>query len=175
MDKTFYIGVTGRARHGKNTFVEELHALMPRESKLYSFAAALKSFARVLGMTAKDAPLLQALGTDVFRRLNENIWVDIIKHQLEEEAPQYALLTDVRFVNEVDFIRSQGGIIIKIIRLNPDGSTYYSADRDKDHLSESCIDAIEADFVFKVKSGNKVEIEDAAKHIFGRLAYWNWK
>lgn len=62
--------------------------------------------------------LLQRLGTEAGREiLGDNIWVDTAL----KDAPEKAVVTDVRFPNEVQAILDRGGVVIRIVRpsVNP--------------------------------------------------------
>jgi hypothetical protein len=51
------------------------------------------------------------------RKYDQDIWVNCIKRHLGSEMLKYKLVfTDVRFQNEADYVRSIGGIIVRIVR-----------------------------------------------------------
>lgn len=59
--------------------------------------------------------LLQVFGTEGGREiLGENIWVETALKGIR--PGENVVVTDVRFKNEADYIRSQGGTVIKIVR-----------------------------------------------------------
>jgi hypothetical protein len=61
--------------------------------------------------------LLQKLGTEVVREsYGANAWVDVVARQIAEEKPQRAVLTDVRFDNEAEWLGEQGGLVVQITR-----------------------------------------------------------
>jgi hypothetical protein len=61
--------------------------------------------------------LLQKLGTEVVREsYGANAWVDVVARQIAEERPERAVLTDVRFDNEAEWLDAQGGLIVQIAR-----------------------------------------------------------
>ena len=152
--KPLIVGFGNKARHGKDTVAGMVHCAMPAETRIYSFANALKGFARVLGMRSKDGTLLQALGTDVFRRLNPDMWVDVLAAQIDEEQPRIALITDMRFVNEAAYVRRMGGLTIRVSRTEIDGRPWVSQDRDPNHPSETALDCYPFDFDFECVSGD---------------------
>lgn len=152
--KTLLVGLGHKARHGKDTVANYVHVAMPRQTRIYSLAGALKSFARVLGMREKNGAVLQALGAEVMRSLNPTIWIDILQAQIEEEAPRVALIPDVRFPNEAEWIKSQGGITVKVARWDAYGKPYVAADRPADHPSEIALDHYLFDYHFQVTSGD---------------------
>lgn len=160
---TLLIGAGYKARAGKNTFIEAVHARLPCESRIYSFATALKCYCRVQGwMTVKDGPILQYVGTELFRKKNPDFWIDMVRWQIEEEKPQIALFSDVRFKNELAYIKSNDGISIKVSRVNVNGIPYVSNDRPANHLSEIDLDGEEFDFYITATSGDISAIETAA-------------
>lgn len=63
---------------------------------------------------------LQLMGTEVGRNVfHENFWVIKAKqfiHKKMSEGQENFVITDVRFPNEIDMIRSEGGILIEVQR-----------------------------------------------------------
>ena|SRR3990167_6144800 len=158
------IGIGHKARHGKDTTANAILEKLERSTKKYSFADDLKAFARVLGMRSKDGPLLQALGTNVFRRLNDSIWVECLYAKLLEEQPTTAIIPDVRFPNEARFIKDLGGIMVRVDRYNPDDTLFISPDRPADHPSETALDGYKDwDFILTARDG-RVDLLTAAAY-----------
>lgn len=125
---TLLVGLGHKARHGKD---EVAQALMRRllnngtRVRLYAFAAALKAWCRVEGfMEEKDWPLLQYVGTEMFRKRDPGIRVRALAYQITEERPEAAVITDMRFPNELTLVKKNGGIVVKVERYNPDGTLY---------------------------------------------------
>ena len=59
---------------------------------------------------------LQMLGTNVFRDcFNKDIWVKVLKNKIINTTSN-VVVTDVRFPNEVNMIKSLGGKIVQVIR-----------------------------------------------------------
>lgn len=60
---------------------------------------------------------LQIMGTDVIRNnLNQGIWFLTLENRLRQETGQNIVISDVRFPNELKFIKDNGGIIVRIKR-----------------------------------------------------------
>ncbi len=60
---------------------------------------------------------LQLIGTEVFRDgLHPDIWLLNLKNRYEKAGCPKTVVTDVRFPNEMQFIRDQGGKIVMIER-----------------------------------------------------------
>jgi len=59
----------------------------------------------------KQRSLLQFWGTNLRRSVNENYWLNKVKQRIADEKPQIALITDLRFLNEVNFILTYGEVI----------------------------------------------------------------
>jgi hypothetical protein len=74
--------------------------------------------------------VMQFIGTDIFRSMYTNVWVDATLKKIIKEDIPVAIVTDCRFPNEVEAIKENGG---KVIRLTRD--PFHS-----DHISESILD-----------------------------------
>lgn len=165
MQKPFVIGIGYKARHGKDYVAQLIHDKIPHGARIYSFASALKSHCRIMGwMEEKNGPILQYVGTELYRKKAPDIWVKVLKLQIEEENPRIAIIPDVRFPNEKEWIE-KNGISVKIERYNQDGSLYITADRPADHPSEIALDGAKFDYEFKAVSGDLEGLNKAANQI----------
>ncbi len=59
----------------------------------------------------KERLLLQWWGTEFRRATDQNYWVNKVAQRIAEDKPEIALITDVRFMNEVNFVRKYGEVI----------------------------------------------------------------
>jgi len=164
------IGISGKARHGKDYLATELLKIIPGSAK-YSLANALKCYCRVLGlMKEKDGNILQMVGTDLYRNnIDNDFWVKMLGYQIAEENPKVAIIADVRFPNEVKWIEDNGGINIRVTRwvsLGGDkGEMYYTDDRPKNHPSETALDESLFDHYLDAVSGDLTVFTSYAEHI----------
>lgn len=146
------IGIGHKARQGKNELAKELvktYCQAGYYAKQYNFSDALYNVARFFGMKEKNPRLLQALGTEVGRSLNENMWIDLLDYKLEEEKPDVAIIADVRFPNEWHYIHDHPwkSLTVRIDRYNEDGTRFISDDRDPNHISETSLDGWDWDHI----------------------------
>jgi hypothetical protein len=168
------IGLGHKARHGKNYVATEIvkeadkHGLYAKE---YGFAHALKAYCRVAyGMRKKDPELLQVVGTNIFRKYQPDVWVEVLLAQLDEERPDIAVISDVRFPNEAEAIRHAGGLLYKITRLADRGVPYVAPDRDPFHPSETALDDyLGWEHHFAITNGNTAGLKAAAQEIVARV------
>ena len=132
------IGLGHRARHGKDTVAAEWIALQPRRVRRFSFADDLKAYCRIAhGMTTKDAPLLQRVGVEMRETRGADVWIRGVESQIAEIAPDIAVITDVRFQNEAVWVKAQGGVLVKVERVDQTtGALFQAADRDPHHPTE---------------------------------------
>lgn len=129
------IGVTGFARSGKDTFYKESSKLLSRANCFrYAFADALKEesddfLKKNVGISAftedpedKELirPFLVTYGTELRRKLNPNCWISKVEEMIEKNHQpsdkNFIFITDVRFENEAQWVKSIGGIITKVSR-----------------------------------------------------------
>lgn len=65
-------------------------------------------------MTVRE--VLQFVGTEIFRKMHSNVWVNATLRQIEMEEPLFATIDDLRFKSEAEAIKAAGGTIIKLTR-----------------------------------------------------------
>ena len=171
------VGVTGYARHGKDTtgnFLVENYGFMR-----YAFADQLKSMAITLNPiirtftfpkhaerlatlvalqgwdkakeNAEVRRFLQVLGTEAVRdHLGQDAWVDALDKKLNDDEvtrDNDVVITDVRFHNEAQFVKRNGGEIWRVKRLEYADGVIRDFDNGlgTDHPSERFVDSIKAD------------------------------
>lgn len=137
MTAPILIGITGKAGSGKDSLGAVFRELA--DFSTYALAspikAALAAMLRVpvtkiedrefknavyppLGKTPRQ--MLQTLGTEWGRQLVcEDIWLNLMRKrwaEVQHEIPPYLCVTDIRFDNEANAIKKEGGTLIRIIR-----------------------------------------------------------
>lgn len=80
-------------------------------------------------MTARE--VMQFFGTEIGRRMYNNIWVDSTIRQIKKDGLGIAVITDCRFPNEVHAVLNEGGWVMRLTR-NP-----FQSD---EHESEKALD-----------------------------------
>jgi len=149
------IGLNGKAGAGKDTVANILESEYGYAR--LAFADKLKQFAYTLNpiidadLTVQQAvdrwgwdyvkrvypearALLQNVGVEARNLVDTNVWVNLVKKQIIAKPGDYTI-SDFRFPNEGEMIRSLGGVVIKIIRPNnPDAipSTHVSEQYEVD-------------------------------------------
>lgn len=137
------IGLTGKARSGKDTVAEHLHEAYKFHH--YWFSKPMKeAAASIFGWS--DAHLygdlkeeidtrygvsprvaLQTLGTEWGRNtINSDLW--ILRAQKEMEQHTNIVISDCRFDNEAEAIIAAGGIVIEISRDNANQVAAHSSE-----------------------------------------------
>jgi hypothetical protein len=110
-----HIGLIGLAGSGKDTAAK---ALIKLGYYRIAFADELKELAFEFGWNGeKDEDgrrLLQELGM-IGRRYSPNVWIKHVAWRIVPNGPPI-VFTDVRFQNEADYVRSIGGMIVRIVR-----------------------------------------------------------
>lgn len=158
-----------KARHGKDTAGEAIvkyyedqrelclrHRLrtLPPMAKIFKFADALYQECREQhGMTEKDPALLQKVGDGNRQKYGDRYWIDKLAESIKKFGG-YAIITDVRYINEANWIKSQGGFVVNVTRLNPDGTPFVTNDRDPNFVSEIQLDNYNWDAYIKVREGD---------------------
>lgn len=119
------IGITGKKRHGKDSVAKIIQKHYAY--KLDSFADPLRKFGFIafgiteenreeliesIGITGRQ--FLQLVGTEVGRVINENLWINSLKSRNLDLNK--LVIGDCRFSNEAEFIKDNGGKIIRVVR-----------------------------------------------------------
>ena len=113
------IGITGPLNSGKSQSALFMQKFEP-ESIIIPFAKALKDFAFQMGWDGKKDErgrrLLQLLGTDVGRKcISEDIWVKHWWKATQVNQTKLIIADDLRFNNEAQRIKENGGIVIQVV------------------------------------------------------------
>lgn len=142
-DSPLIIGFCGFARCGKDTacnYILEKSDL--KDKKIYSFGDSLRDFAFELDAylpemrmyyrdvidsygyeEAKDRfpcfrKHLVRIGNGARSTIGENVWLNAVKERIDKDKPNLALIKDVRYLNEAEFIIKNNGIVVYINREN---------------------------------------------------------
>lgn len=65
----------------------------------------------------KQRALLQWWGTEYRRESDKEYWIRKVAQEIAQKSPSVVLISDVRFPNEFDFVKSLGGYMVNIHRL----------------------------------------------------------
>lgn len=179
--KPFILGLVGKKKAGKDSIFESL-AESRSENRIkatpfrVSFADAIKQdIAEQLGTSLEKVnfhkdklrPWIQGHGTDM-RAVELDYWINKIRLIVETEQDKIKLLTvitDVRYQNEAEWIKSLGGKLLRVYRKETDnhGDT---------HSSEIELESIVCDnFIYndEGKSRLKFLALDAVRQLFPDL------
>lgn len=179
------IGLSGKARSGKNTVGDYLEGTYFVHQ--VALADKIKAILKDLFFLTpeqlhgddkfKDDPrygcspryMMQYFGTEMARKFNPDIWVQHVAVEvakIQKKCPgAVTAITDVRFINEIDWIKHQGGQIWRIIRT--DDSPEVGG--IEGHASEVSLDVLpnEAfDHVLIAKGGEIDKLYDKADAAF---------
>lgn len=143
------IAFAGRKQSGKTTSAEFVSNIftssMTKKVNIYNFADPLKNdiCINILGLTHNQCygtdehknelvdcywdgqqlsarEVMQLVGTDIFRKLQTNVWASATLTKIQNDFNFYnidlALIADCRFPNEVEAVKNAGGVVIKLNR-----------------------------------------------------------
>jgi len=164
------IAIAGRKQSGKTSACEYISRVFTKEKKaissIYNFADPLKEICQtILGLTHDQCygtddqknelvncywdnkqlsarEVMQMLGTDMFRKLQHDVWTNATIRKIQDEALPLSVIADCRFPNEVDAVKRVGGLVIKLNR-NPHNSTHSSeTSLDSNNYNQNIFDLI---------------------------------
>lgn len=160
MKKTI-IGLCGYAGAGKDTAADAMLLVANRfanaEAARFAFADPMRDMLRALGVPLacmsdrilKERPipglgrsyrqLAQTLGTEWGRVCHgEDFWVKALAKRVDESSARIILISDVRFPNEAEWIKSTGGCLARVNRPGVIDVT--------PHVSEAHVDGFKPDY-----------------------------
>jgi hypothetical protein len=111
-------------------------------------------------MTARE--VMQFVGTEIFRKMYGQVWVDSCIRKIMRDKPKYAIITDCRFPNEGDGVLDVGGKLLRLTR---------SVSEDS-HPSEVAMDDYQK-FSYTLDNSKMSVIEQCAA-LFPVLSEWGW-
>lgn len=116
-------------------------------------------------MTARE--VMQYIGTDFFRKIYPNVWADCGIKRAISHGSQLAIFTDVRFPNEVEAIRSNGGKVIRMMR---------NSDSSDCHESETALDNESYDWknFDAIIENDSCDVKETNRIVYDKLAEWDW-
>lgn len=187
------IAFSGKKQSGKTSALNHVAKMLVNDVHIHNFADALKIIVARTFIPADEIPdktgavewidahkdyhieavnmnvrqMLQMLGTDVFRAMWDDVWLNAFLHRLPEkysEKKGTILVGDVRFPNEAELIHALGG---KVIRLTRDPNA--GADT---HASETAMDDYK-DFD-AVINNEDLTAEQAGKMAWGVVSKKGW-
>ena len=113
-------------------------------------------------MTARE--VMQYVGTDFFRKIYPQVWVDSTLRRIKKDNPRLAVVVDCRFENEVRGIQEAGGKVIRLSR-----NIYGDSDQ---HPSETALDNYSGfDYVLQ---NQDMDISSQNQELYNKLAEWSF-
>lgn len=106
-------------------------------------------------MTIRE--FLQYLGSDVFRIINSEVWLDTLFRRIKKDNSRLALIGDVRFDNEIEGCKSKEAMVLGLTK-----DKFKSADS---HASEN----VNIDLCSKIIDNEKLNIAEQNKEIYFAL------
>lgn len=87
-------------------------------------------------MTARE--VLQYVGTDIFRKLDPDVWIKSLLRKIEKDSPELALICDVRFENEVLHLKDAGATVIGLTKDKFKGQDVHSSEALVQDALDNC-------------------------------------
>lgn len=143
MEEGLIIGLVGRARAGKDSFAgmlaEELFIRTGRRYILMAYATELKrriqkdfdlSYDQLWGDAKEEEDsrypkksggywtgreIMQFMGTDCFRAVDDNYWVKELFKVIAEREFTHVIITDIRFSSEAQPVKDRNGFMIRVV------------------------------------------------------------
>jgi hypothetical protein len=113
-------------------------------------------------MTSRE--VLQFIGTDIFRCIKNNVWVDSTIRKIYHEAPELAVVVDCRFPNEIEGIKDAGGKTVRLTR-------NIFGDEDQ-HKSETALDKYKN--FDAILDNQEMSVQEQNEFVYNQLFDWGF-
>lgn len=127
------------------------------------------------GPYGKQRKLLQWYGTQFRRAQNINHWVEQVAFRIAIDASEalqknfntkyFALISDLRFQNEFEWVKKNGGFTVKVERISDVPLELGNADHD----SENDLNDAKFDYVISAKEGELTKLKSNALEVFDSI------
>ena len=174
------IGLGHRARQGKNLVCDAILegcASQDIAARVYEFSAEVSAYCVERGLLADAVPrdrktleVLQRVGMEM-RQQDSDFWINRLWGRLCADRPQVALIPNIRYPNEAERVKADGGVCVLVERFNADGSQYIDPGRDPNHPSETALRAWPWDYRLAAGSGQSAWLCTQARALFRHLRY----
>ena len=111
-------------------------------------------------MTGRE--FLQFFGSEVCRKIYEEIWVSRLIKDVETEGPLLAVIDDCRYPNESEAVQNAGGKVVKLTRSNYNDSHKSENAFDKDYEFDAVID------------NQNMSIQETHVELMKAIEEWGW-
>lgn len=137
------IGLSGKKRSGKDTAANMIRVALPQYNVVtLSFALPLKamvarsynvSIEQLENEKARWRKALQFTGSYCRELYGDDYWIRQLNTELNKcDDNDVVIVTDVRYVNEANYIRKLGGVVVRVNRPNVDTFDMHSSETELD-------------------------------------------
>ena len=158
--KPFIIGIVGKAGSGKNTLATYIKDCFTVPVAIQEISEVAKNQAELLYRWdgAKDEAgrrLLQDI-MEAGNKYNPHLWTTLLGELVDSLNVRVVIVPDIRSLNQAEWIRSRGGIVVGIVR--PDSIGQGITEITGNHVSELAVD-----ITLKSKAVNVVFTNDGSE------------
>jgi len=141
------LGLTGRARAGKSTVADAILEHCDRSGiscGLADIGGEVLRHCLERGLVPEGASKLDCRPILVAEGRKQRGWIDraVARHA----GKSVCIIPNLRYLDEIAYLRAHHGVLVSITRLNPDGSPYISLNADPNDPSETELLHHPADF-----------------------------
>lgn len=177
---TIVIGISGKAEHGKTAaarIIKEAAEAIGLSVFILEISKMILEHCQEQGMipkgltreqcTNEQVRILVFEGSRMRNQVDKNYWTNKCNEWIKAH-PEYnvVIIPNVRFPQEAGAIRDFGGTVLRLNRLNVDGSPFISMTRDPNHETETALDHWPADFYITNITGKDKLLEAFIRAFF---------
>lgn len=109
--------------------------------------------------------VLEYFGSQIVRKMYGDAWATALMNRIKMFSPEYALINDIRFPNEVKAVQAAGGKVIRLTRITDEAAK-------NTHVSNTALDDFEGfDYVL---DNQDLSMEETHQLLTVKLIEWNF-
>ena len=111
---------------------------------------------------------MQYFGAEIMRKIDPNVWVNNCMARIKQDNTPIAIISDCRYINEIEAVKKAGGKVIKLTRDVPNTDNRSSLEKEiANHSSETSAD--EYDDFDAVINNQNMTIQESVDTFLNRM------
>jgi hypothetical protein len=162
------VGIGYKAQQGKDSFAKAIQLNDPSAIAIYSFSRdVLFPVARWLSLMGqeKEPETLQHLA-QTWISVDPGHIIQCLEYCILDEPAPIVIVPGIREYHQLEWIKSNGGMMIELKRVYPDGTQFAASDRNLNHPSETQLDNYAFDYTITIPDGDLEQLQEDANGVY---------
>ena len=166
----YIVGIGYKGAQGKDTFARCVQDSDPAAIAVFSMGMdIIAPVARWLGLMDEKNPAVMQSLAETWLKTDPYHLIRIMQRVILDTKPVVALMTSLRCNQEIEWIKANGGIIVEVKRMLPNGAQYVCPNRNPNHWSEKTLENTHFDYTITCDDGNLEQLAADASEFYRHI------